>query len=90
MKQIRELVVIEWGDAWSGSTWTDSDRQTDAECQPVHIFSVGWIHRQNKKGIYLAARIDPDGDAIGNRCFIPRSCITKITKIHKHRLVKGA
>lgn len=85
-KQVRKLVVVTWGDAWSTSGWQDSSYARE-RCKSETIYSVGWLCSQNKEGIFLSARIDPEFDNIGNNCFIPRGMIHKIETIKGHQLV---
>ena len=44
----------------------------------------GWIYEKNKKHIKIFASYDKDDDGyvFGDRTMIPRSCITKMTKIN--------
>lgn len=87
----RKLVMVEWGDAWSHSNWTNA-RQPD-DCKPVRIWSVGWLIEQNESGVMICARHDLDESEAqcGNRSFIPRGMIYEIRELpSKHWLKQVA
>ena len=71
-----DLVIIEWGDAWSEAGWG----QGAADVEPVIVRSVGLVETYSKNGVVIVGRIAEDG-TVGNRTFIPKGMIRKITKV---------
>ena len=72
---------VEWIDIIGDSGWADEDKFDKMKlAAPVN---EGWIYEKNKEYIKLCASYDKDDDGyvFGDRTMIPRSCITKMTKI---------
>lgn len=86
MKRIQfpDLVIVEWGDAWTSGKWSDDDSSNE----PVQVVTIGWVEKQDKKGITVVGRICNDDGELGTgvRSFIPAGMITKITKV-KHSAI---
>ena len=77
----RKLVIVEWGDAWSGAAW---ENEKDIDSTPVPVTSVGWLIKRDNKGVYLAATIEGDkleGPNIGNRKFVPKGMIKSVREV---------
>ena len=74
------LVIIEWGDAWSGSHWVDLNHDV---ARASKIISVGYLMEENKDGYLITGRVDRDNNDVGNRSFIPRGMVQKITRLKK-------
>lgn len=73
-----DLVVVEWGDAWSTGAWMGELEPDDTE--PVIVKSVGFVEATSKSGITLVGRFTATGTP-GVRSFIPKGMIRKITKV---------
>ncbi len=74
------LVRINWKDSCSlvgGGVW--SDRDEVKKLKPSDIISVGWVIKENKKKITIAAHFSPY-QASGELC-IPKGCIVKIEEL---------
>ena len=73
---------IEWIDIIGDSGWADENKFDKMSlATPVN---EGWVYEKNKKHIKIFASYDKDDDGyvFGDRTMIPRSCITKITKLN--------
>lgn len=80
MAKTKQIVLIDWVDSSTinKGAWTYPDQihpQPLCEC-----ISVGWIVRQDKSYILLAADETVDGP-LARLIAIPRQCITKIKKL---------
>jgi hypothetical protein len=74
----RELVMVDWLDIASHSTWM---KVPDARAyKPIRCRDVGWIlHRDQQKLILFRSR-NSDGD-IGDITVMPIGCVVKITPL---------
>lgn len=70
---VRQLVLVEWGDAWVHSVW-DDETSSKTKARPVSVFTVGWLLKKDRRGVLVAAQI-ADGSQIANQSFIPRGMI---------------
>ena len=73
---------IEWIDILSDSGWADEDKFDKMKlAEPVN---EGWVYEKTKDYVKLFASYDKDEDGyvFGDRTMIPRSCITKITRLN--------
>jgi hypothetical protein len=77
------LVLVEWHDAHSDSSWEHPAEVLEAH-KPAIAFSVGWVLKQDKVGISLFASVI-DGELIGEKIFIPAPFIKKVTVLKKAR-----
>lgn len=81
------LVLVEWVDSCTTAGW-----QFVSDISPTAktCFSVGWIYRQSKQVVQLAASAgmtDSDGfDQVQGGITIPRGAIIRIKKLAKGRL----
>lgn len=83
-KRTRQLVVIEWGDAWVHGPWDDKDSSA-AKARPVVVYTVGWMMKKDKTGVLVAAQIAGDNQ-FANQSFIPRGMIRSVTVIKRGEL----
>lgn len=81
-----KLVVVTWNDAWGCSSWTDFDQGKVR--LPAVVHTVGWLIRDDKHGVFVAARFDPENENIGSANFIPRGMIVRINIVKGHQLRK--
>jgi hypothetical protein len=82
MPKMKSVVIVEWIDSSTINKggWTYLDQVNPQPC--CECVSVGWIVRQDKHSIVLAADETIDGP-IGRLLAIPRKCITKISSFRK-------
>lgn len=83
-KRKRQLVVIEWGDAWVHGPWDDK-ASADAKARPVIVYTVGWMMKKDRTGVLVAAQI-AGSDQFANQSFIPRGMIRSVTVIKRGEL----
>ena len=73
------LVLIEWHDAVAqGHGWRPI--QKIGQLEPEFIRSIGWVVKEDDKGITLVSSITRDGDADGD-VLIPLGCIISRTSL---------
>jgi len=72
------LVVVEWEDIVSDSSWMD-DKEIE-KLEPVVCRSVGWLLKKTKKLVFLGASVTNDG-SVGDRTTIPKNVIRSIKEI---------
>ena len=73
------LVIIEWHDAVTqGHGWRPITKISQLE--PEFIRSIGWIVKEDDKGITLVSSITADGDADGD-VLIPVGCVISRTSL---------
>lgn len=80
----RQLVVIEWGDAWVHGPWDDHE-SSKAKAKPVIVYTVGWMIKKDAKGVLVAAQIAGDTQ-FANQSFIPRGMIRSVTVLKRGAL----
>jgi hypothetical protein len=76
------LVLIDWIDPWSKGGWSDNPEEVNEAWQ--HNFacqSVGWLVKEDKEKVMLAASRTANDSQIGDLFLIPRRCINKITEL---------
>jgi hypothetical protein len=73
-KKVGSIVLIEWEDAYSGSSWRHKD---DIKHEALIVETVGYVHMHDKEGIYVIQTLAKSGDTSG-RFFIPSGMIRKI------------
>ena len=71
-----KLVIVKWIDAYHLDGWMFGEN-TEITADPC--WSVGFLVKQNKKGVMLAQTWFPEDCA--NLIFIPKGMIQKITKL---------
>jgi len=79
------LVVVEWTDAQSRSSWDDIDEALDKKSKiGAKCFTAGFLSRQDKSGVVLYMTKDEDEDGntteMGNRWEIPAKWLIKVRK----------
>ena len=82
---VKPLVIVKWNDAYSplGSEVTN-DENLDEAHKPLEMLTVGWLLRDNVKGLTLCAENCGDGD-FRNRTFIPRSLVVSIHRLSRSK-----
>ena len=83
MKTGLRLVRVDWLDALSVSQKGWKDRADVEALGPIECVSVGFVLKETKDKITLAASITADNAVDGDIC-IPKSWISKIQEL-KHR-----
>lgn len=81
-----KLIYIEWEDSASiGNGWVKKEEvEKDT---PRLVRQVGWIIKEEKKFITLAATIDltkPDSEFVSDGCVVIKSLIRKRIDLTKH------
>ncbi len=70
------LLYIEWVDHHANGAWQDEVDHTPAVCR-----SIGWLIKEDAKGLTLAGSKGAEGKAIyGNTQYIIKSCVVKREK----------
>ena len=78
------LVLVEWDDAWADATAAVTERDVGDSHKAEVIRTLGWLLKEDDKGVSVAAEYCADGSYRG-RSFIPRGMIRSMTH---YRLVK--
>lgn len=73
-----KLIEVTWGDAWGTNRWYDETSMPDAK--PVMCVSVGFLIKESKAGLTMAATKADNGDYTGVS-FRPRGMIKKIRRL---------
>jgi hypothetical protein len=73
----RPLLQITWLDHHANGAWTDSIDHTPAICH-----SVGWLIKEDRKAITLAASYTEENASVGNTQYIIKNCITERKKLN--------
>lgn len=74
------LLLVEWGDAWGKSGWTDFDDAVDRLHGDLGVTSVGFLVKNDKKGISLAHGFSELDTPLGVS-FIPKGMIKRTKRI---------
>jgi hypothetical protein len=69
-----KFVRVDWVDACSNSGWHSPEKPTDL----AKIVSFGYLVKEDKDKVVLAASLDLRMDGIGDSIAIPKGCITRI------------
>lgn len=78
-----KLEIIEWDDAWF---LEDKANISDIICEPYRTVTVGWVVKENKKGVVLSPEIHPNAMLAGEinyPIFIPLKMITNRTVLRE-------
>jgi hypothetical protein len=69
---------FEWRDHWSGTEggWIEADHYT---VEPLICRSLGWIVKEDKHGIFIAANFSPS--SMSQVTYLLKSCIVKKRRI---------
>lgn len=76
------LVLIDWIDPWSRGGWADNPEEVneawkhDFSCQ-----SVGWLIKEDKDKVMIAASRTANDSQLGDLFMVPRRCINSITQL---------
>ena len=77
VKEVKELVLVEWIDAESRETWSDMvDVNLWAKEKPFVCREVGWVIEDNKSVLVLTSQLG-DENLVGNRTKIPKPWVIK-------------
>lgn len=76
----RQLIVIEWDDAWSTSNgWEDMDH---TNANPVHVVTVGFVRKVSPAGVVVAGTMynseEQHRSQVIGECFRPWGMITNL------------
>jgi hypothetical protein len=74
----KELVWVEWGDAWGNAGWANPD---DDLHNPKLVVTVGFLYKNDKKGVTLFQGYDKESNQPLARTFIPAGMVSKIKKL---------
>ena len=69
-------VYLEWEDHWSPSGGGWHDLEEGPPWKPLICCSVGWIVKEDSKGVVLAANISGGGD-LSQCSYILKNCIKR-------------
>jgi hypothetical protein len=73
------MVRVEWDDAVTGGKWMDeTDRQS---IKPFHVFSVGYLYRDDDSGVILFQQTCPEEDKSADFIWIPRGMVVRVQKL---------
>jgi len=78
MKEPGKLVHVTWRDSCS-PTWKWQDRDGIEMYGHATCFSVGWLLRDDKTDMVLAASYG--GEDVGDVTAIPKGCVVKVRKL---------
>jgi hypothetical protein len=86
------LVLVEWDDAWIDGNEPVRLTEVANDHQPKVIVTLGWLLKEDDKGVSVAAEYYDDEDVFRGRTFIPRAMIRSLTpyKLSKPRRKKEA
>lgn len=86
------LVLVEWEDAYSRSTWVDDcDVETNFDDGGYDCVTVGYLIRENRHRIILAARgAFKNGPTYGLLQRIPRGMVRRVVDISEPLTKKRA
>ncbi len=65
------LLYVEWDDHHANASWQDKVDHTPSPC-----CSVGWLTKEDKTGLTIAASVDPKSESVGNTQYILKRDIT--------------
>jgi len=83
------LVLIEWEDHWGDGKWVSPDKM---EMKPELCLTVGWLVKEDEKGVMLASCIDPkdpETGAMGSTQYVVKSCIVSQKVLRKGKSTKA-
>lgn len=72
----KEIVCVEWQDAWAGNRWI-----SDYDHSPLTVYSTGFLLKSDKVGVSLARGLEETEGSILGVSFIPKGMVRKITRI---------
>jgi len=72
------LVVVEWDDAWADAVATVTEKDVGETHHAEVIVTIGWLLKQDEKGISIACERCGDGSYRG-RSFIPHGMVRSVT-----------
>lgn len=76
---IQELAVVQWTDAAGFPGWVSSDEEIDEHMGGSPTVSVGWVLRDDKRGILLADT--QNKGQVGGTQFIPRGMVKSVKRL---------
>lgn len=76
----KQLVLIEWDDAWQDSDNFATAHGITATHKPLVVQTLGWVIQDDEVGISVVnEQSNEDGETYRGRTFIPRAMIRKVT-----------
>ena len=79
------MVYVEWTDAATEDDWQLTEDAVDAGPHPAH--TVGWLLKEDDKGIYIAHTYSPDdkgkSEEVMGKLVIPRGMLLKLVYIKR-------
>ena len=83
LPKVGSIVVVDWLDANSyGAGWKHKE---ELDGQLLKCSTVGWLMRDDKKTISMAATASED-EFVTDACVIPKSFITKVTVLKRKKV----
>lgn len=73
------LVVVEWDDAWVDGSDPVNLADAASSHKPKTIVTLGWVLKDDERGISLANEHYADEDTYRGRTFIPRAMVRSTT-----------
>ena len=74
VKEIKELVIVEWVDAEAECTWGDMKDVVEWSKKTFKCIEIGWVIEDNPEMLVLTSQLG-DENLIGNRSKIPKPWI---------------
>jgi hypothetical protein len=71
-------VIVTWNDAWESQ---EDATPEEIKHEPVVQNTIGFLIRDNKKGITLATEYADDGSGLRTTNFIPRGMVVKVKRL---------
>lgn len=74
-------VIIVWDDAWGDATAVVTLKDVEAKHRPTVMQTIGWLLKEDEKGISLANErcLDLGDEGYRGQTFIPRSLVRSVT-----------
>jgi hypothetical protein len=73
-----KAVIVTWNDAWESQADATPE---EIKHEPVVQNTIGFLIRDNKKGITLATEYAEDGSGLRTTNFIPRGMVVKVKRL---------
>lgn len=65
------LLYVEWDDHHANAAWQDKVDHSPSKCA-----SVGWLTKEDRRGLTIAGSVDPNSQSIGSTQYILKRDIT--------------
>ena len=73
------LVVVTWNDAWIDGTEPVLMSEVHIEHKPKVITTIGWLLKDDERGVSIACEHYDDDKTFRGRTFIPRGMVQSVT-----------